>query len=103
MLVATTISLPHIHNTHLTKQNVTKTRDVVAESTGLLTEKEIAKLGLVSGIACEARVKVKDYPSSSTSVEDLVITLHYMQTARLVKLFYCGTVAIPPSDSTRLF
>ena len=79
------------------------TRDVVAELTGLLRDKEIAKLGFILGMAREARVKVKDYPSSSTSLEDLVITLHYMQTARLVKLFYCGTVAIPPSSIVSVY
>ena len=78
---------------HVVKQNLKRkavisdapTRDVVADSTKLLRDEEFAKMGCkpssLNRMARKARYKSRDYPSNPTSLEDLVIPPHYLQTS----------------------
>ena len=91
---------PHIHEVqhseiqcHVTKQNFKRkavisdapVRNVVADSTDFLRDEEIAKMGCKSSslarMARYARAKSRDYPSTPTSLEDLVIPPHYLKTS----------------------
>ena len=95
-----TLPPPHTHEVkhseiqcHVTKQNFKRkavisdapVRDVVADSTDLLRDEEIAKMGCKSSalarMARYARAKSRSYPSTPTSLEDFVIPPHYLQTS----------------------
>ena len=78
---------------HITKQNLKRkavesdasTRHVVLDSTDHLRDEEIAKMGCkpssLSRKVRKTRAAVRDYPSSPTSLEELSVHPHYLQTS----------------------